>query len=76
MRWSDQHAIRVWSQRAAQLEAAPVAAVPRADRPAITGGVTLNFINLTPAEQAEVIRQAIPGPRTAGKASPLARSGQ
>lgn len=58
--WSDQRAIRVWAQRPAQLSASQAPAVPRPGRPAITGGVTLNFINLTPAEQAEVIRQALP----------------
>lgn len=62
MSWSDQHAIRVWAQQPEQLHATatPVMAVPpQPGQPAITGGVTLNFYNLPPAEQAMVIRQAI-----------------
>lgn len=74
MAWSDQRAIRVWSQRPVQLHAAAVplaaAAPPGPARAGITGGVSFNFYNynLTPAEQAAVIRQAIPGP--AGDAFP------
>ena len=35
MRWSDRRAIRVWSQRPAQLRAEVVTELPRAERPAI-----------------------------------------
>ena len=60
MNWSDQHAIRVWSQRPGQLPAAAApTSLPRPGRAAITSGVTLNFYNLTEAEQAMVIRKAL-----------------
>lgn len=65
MTWSDQHAIQVWAARPVQLHAtaAPVTAIPpRLSQNALTSGITLNFYNLTPAEQAAVISQALPGP--------------
>jgi hypothetical protein len=60
IRWQDRREAAWGAQRAAQLAARPVLQeVPPAARPAITGGVTLNFYNLTEAEQAMVIRRAL-----------------
>jgi hypothetical protein len=59
MRWQERREAAWGAQRAAQLAAQPVQALPRTGRPAITGGVTLNFYNLSQAEQAEVIRKAV-----------------
>jgi hypothetical protein len=47
--------------RGALLYAGRLTQVSGARRAAVTGGVTINFINAAPAQQAEVIRQAIAG---------------
>lgn len=59
IRWQENRAAAWGAQRAAQIAARPVLSLPSAGRPAITGGVTLNFFNLTDTEQAAVIRKAI-----------------
>lgn len=58
-RWQARREAAWGAQRAAQLASRPFLAVPRTERAAITGGVTLNFYNLTQAEQATVIRNTI-----------------